>query len=186
MPTPPRTSLESIVTAGRQIVERDGLDGLTMQKVAAAVGVRAPSLYKHVDGRAGLIRLIADDVVDDLGRSLGSAVTGGDPEDDLSAIAHAFRDFARRNPGSYRLVFAPAPLEWRPSQDALRSAVAPVLDVTESLSGPERSLEAARVLTAWAHGFVSMELAGAFRLGGDLDDAFSFGVDRLTAALGAV
>ena len=35
----------------------------------------------------------------------------------------------------------------------------------------------------WAHGFVSMELAGAFRLGGDVDAAFDFGIDRLTDAL---
>jgi hypothetical protein len=39
------------------------------------------------------------------------------------------------------------------------------------------------MVVAWAHGFVSMELAGAFRLGGDVDDAFAFGVDRLASAL---
>jgi hypothetical protein len=30
-----------------------------------------------------------------------------------------------------------------------------------------------------------MELAGAFQLGGDLDEAFDFGIDRLAAALAA-
>ena len=39
------------------------------------------------------------------------------------------------------------------------------------------------MFTAWANGFISMELAGAFNLGGDLDEAFAFGIDRLTAAL---
>jgi hypothetical protein len=34
----------------------------------------------------------------------------------------------------------------------------------------------------WAHGFISMELAGAFRLGGDVDAAFEFGLRRLVAA----
>ena len=36
---------------------------------------------------------------------------------------------------------------------------------------------------AWAHGFVSMELAGAFRLGGDLDKAYAFGVDAILAGV---
>jgi hypothetical protein len=45
--------------------------------------------------------------------------------------------------------------------------------------GQERALEAARTLVAWAHGFVSMELSGAFRLGGDVDAAFAFGVDAV-------
>ena len=52
MPTPARTSLEEIVGAGRAILRAEGLEGLTMQRVAAAVGVRAPSLYKRLPGRA--------------------------------------------------------------------------------------------------------------------------------------
>ncbi len=32
-------------------------------------------------------------------------------------------------------------------------------------------------------GFVSMELAGAFRLGGDLEDAWRYGLEKLTVAL---
>jgi hypothetical protein len=36
---------------------------------------------------------------------------------------------------------------------------------------------------AWAQGFVSMELAGAFRLGGDIDAAWHFGIVRLIDAL---
>ena len=49
--------------------------------------------------------------------------------------------------------------------------------------GPDHALEAARTVTAWAHGFISMELAGAFRLGGDVEAAFTFGVTRLADAL---
>jgi hypothetical protein len=39
------------------------------------------------------------------------------------------------------------------------------------------------MVVAWAHGFISMELAGAFRLGGDLDRAYAFGIERLGTAL---
>jgi hypothetical protein len=45
-------------------------------------------------------------------------------------------------------------------------------------------LEAARTITAWANGFISMELAGAFKLGGDIDRAYEFGITCLTDALG--
>jgi AcrR family transcriptional regulator len=173
-----------IIETGRRLIESDGIDDLTMQKVASAVGVRAPSLYKHVQSRGDLIRMVIEAVATDLARSLEEAVIGDDPGDDLVRLAKVFRDFARSNPESYSLIFAPIPEAWRPATSLLAEASGPVLRTTEALVDPEQALKAARLVTAWAHGFVSMELAGAFRLEGDLDDAFQFGIERLVAALG--
>jgi hypothetical protein len=75
------------------------------------------------------------------------------------------------------------PAESRPPADRNATAVAPLLTLAERLVGPDRALDAARLLTAFVHGFVSMELAGAFRLGGDIDEAFRYGVDVLVDAL---
>ena len=38
-------------------------------------------------------------------------------------------------------------------------------------------------MTAWANGFLTMELTGAFRLGPDLDRAFEYGLEFLARAL---
>ena len=38
-------------------------------------------------------------------------------------------------------------------------------------------------MVAWAHGFIMMELAGAFRLGGDVEQAWDFGLDRILVAV---
>ena len=176
MPTPSRTSLEAIVSAAREILENDGLDGLTMQRVGQAVGVRAPSLYKHVHSRTDLIRL----VIEDAGREAGDAIGRN-----LHAVAAAFRAYAHGHPQAYNLLFGPVPEAWRPDPTAMASANAAVLGIGASLVGSERALEAARLIVAWAHGFVSMELAGAFRLGGDVDDAFEYAVERIADALSA-
>ncbi len=48
------------------------------------------------------------------------------------------------------------------------------------------ALPAARTFVAWAHGFTSMELAGAFRLGGDIGVAYETGVDILLAGISGV
>lgn len=185
MPTPSRTSLEEIVTAGKRILESEGIEGLTMERVARAVGVRAPSLYKHVAGRGELVRLIVESVVADLGRALESSVTGADPAEDLRALAHRFRAFAHDQPESYRMLFAPMLEDWRPDSELFAAASEPVLRTTGALAGSDSALEAARLVTAWVHGFMTMELAGAFRMEGDLDEAFAFGVDRIAHALAA-
>jgi len=183
MPTPARTSLDEIVEAGRSLIESAGLEGLTMQSVAERVGVKAPSLYKRVESRAHLIKLVAEDVIADLTTTLEASVRGEDAWEDAVALARAFRRFAHRNPGAYGLIFSTLPEEIRPGAEHLAAASQSVLRTASSLSGPENALEAARTLTAWAHGFVTLELSGGFHLGGDVDKAFDFGVSRLAKAL---
>lgn len=183
MPTPSRTSFESIIDAGRSLLESRGLDGLTMNAVASAVGVKTPSLYKHVASRGDLIRGIAESVIDDLTVALGSAPRGGDARQDVVSLANSIREFARGNPAGYGLIFSALPEEMRPDTDRLLRSSAAVLRTAGALAGEDKKLEAARTLTAWAHGFVTMELAGAFRLGGDIDKAFDYGARRLADAL---
>src|SRR5262245_41630553 len=155
-----------------------------MQAVAAAVGVRAPSLYKRVRGRGELIRLIANDAATELAARLEDAATAGDPRLDLPAMARTHRAFARAHPQAYALLFAPLPEAWRVDADLNARVSATVVRRAAALAGDRNALPAARTLVAWTHGFVSMELAAAFRLGGDVDAAFDYGIDRITAAIG--
>ncbi len=185
MPTPARTSIPAIVAAGREILEAEGFEGLTMQRVAAAVGVRAPSLYKRVDGRRELVRLITTDAALDLSASLEAAATTGDPPRDLVAIATAFRAFAHRRPEAYALLFRRLPDDWRTEVDLSSPGFASLFRTVAQMAGPEDGLEAARTVVAWANGFVGMELAGAFRMGGDVDAAFTYGAERIARAISA-
>jgi len=182
MPTPDRTSLAQIVEAAREILESAGLAGLTMQAVADRVGVRAPSLYKRVRSRGDLIGLVADATLQDMGARLDAIPTGADPRQDLTELARAFRAFAHERPAGYRLIFDWGPETVKLDQASFVRAAAPLLRIAADLAGPEHELEAARTITAWANGFLSMELAGAFNLGGDLDLAFEYGVARLADA----
>ena len=135
MPTPSRTSTAQIVAAGRVILEAEGFEGLTMQRVAAAVGVRAPSLYKRVDGRRELVRLIAADAAADLSRALEAAATTGDPARDLVRIATAFRAFAHAHPEAYALLFRRLPDGWNPDVDLGSPGFAALFRTVEAISG---------------------------------------------------
>src|SRR5207253_945183 len=89
----------------------------------------------------------------------------------VAAKARAYRAFALQRPKRYALLFAPR--EEGGDLASLRAGVAQ--PVIEALG----SLEAARLVTAWLHGFVSMELTGAFRLGGSVERDFELGLERL-------
>lgn len=182
-PARARTSPAQIVAAGRSLLEAGGLDAVTMQGVAEKVGVRGPSLYKRFPSRGALIAAIGAAALEDLHLGLEPLGRDPDPAAGLRATAVAFRAFARRNPRTYELLFMNLPPGSRPPAELNARAAAPLLDLAERLVGSDRALEAARLVTAFAHGFVSMELAGAFRLGGDVDEAYRFGVDVLVDAL---
>lgn len=62
-PAKPPLSEDAIVEAALEIVRSEGLDALTMRKVAAALDTAAGSLYVYVDGRDGLLRAAFDRVV---------------------------------------------------------------------------------------------------------------------------
>jgi AcrR family transcriptional regulator len=183
MPTPPRTSLPDIIRAARHLLEAEGLEHLTMLRVAQAVGVRGPSLYKHVRDRGDLVRLIGNDAIQELSSRVSSAATYENPRQDLQAMARTLRGFARDYPETYSLLWARLPDAWRFDQDLNVLATEPLLRAVASLVGEADRLAAARMVFPWVHGFITMELAGAFRLGGDVDAAFEFGLARLVAAL---
>jgi AcrR family transcriptional regulator len=181
MPAHSQTSTAAIVAAGRRLLEERGMDALTMQEVAVAVGVRAPSLYKRVRGRSDLLRLILEDATDDLTSALDTAASSGDPVSDLRAMAWAYRRFARSNPVVYTLMYTPHAMPGATERSVRSSAT--LLRVIAEVAGPVHALPAARTIVAWANGFITMELAGAFRLGGDVDMAWDFGLDRILAAI---
>ena len=202
-PARAKTTDEAILDAAARLLEAGGLDALTMQAVAAEVGVRAPSLYKRVRDRAALVRAVQESAATELEAALSKVSKGKDPRADIIAMADAFRAFAHRRPGSYGLLFAALPDEMRVSPETNEAAIAPVLTALTALvhgrgrggakSGSkgsakgriEEPLDAARLFVAFAHGFVTMELAGAFRLGGDVDRAWRIGVATIVDAVAA-
>src|SRR5205814_1595470 len=52
-----------IHAAALRIIDADGLEGLSMRKLAAELGVRAASLYRHVPGKDDLLHAVANDIM---------------------------------------------------------------------------------------------------------------------------
>jgi len=208
-PAPARTSPEAIVAAARRLLEADSLPAVTMRAVAESVGVKGPSLYKRLPDHAALLRAVSESVAADLTRTLagaGEAAVGAgevaepvrlsvagsareplglpaagtaDPRARLRSVAIAYRTFVHENPNGYRLLFADLPPGASPDPATLAAMGLPVVEAMARLVGAAEALEAARTVVAWAHGFVSMELAGAFRLGGDLEAAYAYGIEAI-------
>lgn len=173
-----------VIDAAAGLADRDGFDALTLGAVAAALGVRPPSLYNHVAGLDGLRRDMALRGVQELGERIRDAAVGRAGADALSALAEAYRAYARERPGLYRaLQRAPDPGDAELVAGAER-LLQPVLAVLAGYGlGGDDVIHAARSLRSAMHGFVELERLGGFGIGIDLDASFRFMMATVSAGM---
>jgi AcrR family transcriptional regulator len=157
-----------IVAAARELLEAEGPDALSMRRVAARLGIRAPSIYKHLVDKQALENALVSAAFEEQAAVFEAAAGGDDP---LGAIAGAYRRFAAEHPHLYRLMTGRPLQRERLTPGVEARAAAPVIAAV----GGDR--EAARAVWAFAHGMTILELDGRFPPDADLDAAWERGLD---------
>jgi len=175
-PLTPRAS--QIVAAARELLEQEGAAALTMRRLAERLGIRAPSLYKHLPGKAALEAAIIATGFEDIAAVLEAALRAGPSagSESLAPLAAAYRAFALDHPHLYRLMTdQPLPRDRLPA-GVEDQAAAPLL---RAVGDPGT----ARALWAFAHGMIMLELAQRFPPGADVDAAWRAGINAFRARL---
>ncbi|WP_111768648.1 TetR-like C-terminal domain-containing protein [Nakamurella deserti] len=174
----PRAGLDpAVVTAAAAVVADEvGLAHLSMSLVAERLGVRAPSLYKHVDGMADLTHRVAVLAATELGDELRDAMQGRAGRDALTAAAGAVRSYVTRYPGRYA---ATVGVRLTGPQDPLAVALERTLDSFAAvLQGyrpdPGDRIHALRMLRSILHGFATLEASDGFQMATDVDTSFTW------------
>jgi hypothetical protein len=127
--------------------------------------------------RQELLKAVEIDVLRELERVLRSGTRGTASRTRLRSMAAAYRRFANERRRSYELIYSRHAFADPDIAAATRFAAGPLFEELEKAGiARDRSLPLARTLTAFLHGFVSMEIADAFRLGGSVEDAFDKGL----------
>ena len=182
-----------VVAEARRLLEEEGAESLTMRRLADRLGIRAPSLYRHLPDKTALEAAIIAAGMEEAAAAFEAAVDGAEagvesgravdgaeagigvgPEvggaaGALQALAAAYRWFALEHPHLYRLMHnGPLPRQHLPPGLEERTA-APLLRVAGSRAR-------ARALWGFAHGMVMLELDHRFPPDADLDAAWQAGI----------
>ncbi len=165
MPYPQKTEPLAILAAALDIVENQGWPALSMRSVAAALGVRASSLYRHYADRAALDSALGALAAKTLLREMESAAGRLDGPARLDAMALAYVRFARNSPALYQLIAAPGgAADSQPESKAIWNLI---LDAIARCSKTRRDhTPAAVVLWSFLHGYISLDAAGKFGASG--------------------
>lgn len=152
-----------ILDAARRIVMRDGLQALSMRKLAEAIGYSPASLYLHFDSRDEIARALGRESFAQLLAHLEPCAKIGDPWKRLHALAHAYVAFGRAHQEAYRLMYLEPGAGGRSGAHATREASGPA-----ALAEPGDKLsceEAARVVDLFADALEALAIAGQLRGG---------------------
>jgi AcrR family transcriptional regulator len=160
-----------IVDAARELLEEEGPDALSMRRIAERLGIRAPSIYKHLPDKQALENALISAGFEEQAKLFEAAVRRND--DAVTAIARAYRRWARRHPHLYRLM-TERPLDRENLVPGAEDRAGRVL--YEAFGG---DADRARAAWAFAHGMTILELNDRFPPGADLDAAWERGIEAL-------
>lgn len=182
----PRAGLtrKSVTDQAAQLLEEVGWDGLTLASVAERLGVRAPSLYKHVDGLPGLRHDVAIQAKAGLAEALARSSIGKARGDAIRSLAVAYRQWALDHPAQYALTNRPAAEGDEDDRQATFAGLNVIYGVLDGYGlRDDDAVDATRFLRSALHGFIALEISGAFQFPVDLERSYSRLVKSITTAL---
>lgn len=184
-------SREEIVRAALGIIRLDGVESLSMRRIAERLGCSVASPYAHFENQEEILRLLITDGEKILTSDLKAAqASSGDAYEQLSAIAHAYWNFASANRQLHRLMFSAAggklyrrsfptlPTSYRVFLETIRHGI-----TSGAIPHPRKSYPAiARTMWAWMYGLIVLDLNEMIRHARGADPVAE-GIDYFTRML---
>ncbi|MFI8567171.1 TetR/AcrR family transcriptional regulator [Rhodococcus sp. NPDC078407] len=155
-----------LLQAAAETVAHQGVDSLSLRKLAAAQNTSTTAIYSLFGGRAELLVALFATSFASFGDAQRSVPVTGDFEVDLRELAAAYRDWALHNPHLYAVMFGGVlgSIDVSAEAELAASAMDPLRDVVSravaagTMSGAPAEL-ISHSFWAIVHGLVSLELA---------------------------
>jgi AcrR family transcriptional regulator len=172
-----RITRATVLSCALEIIDRDGVDALTMRRLGHALGRDPMTLYRHAANKAALLDGVAELVLEQLTVDTADLDWAGQ----LRTIARDFRRLTLAHPNVVPLLVTrplATPLGLRPL-----GTLRPLEDVLRLLtragfSGPD-ALHIYRALFGFLHGHVLNELQEIVERPEEVDDLLRLGLHRL-------
>lgn len=165
----------ALVAAGLQILEEDGLPGLTLRAIAARVGVSHTAPKNHFGSLRGLLTAIGAEGFRRHAAFMRAGLTdAATREERLSAAMEGYVRFAEAHPHLFELMFSPVYCDFQDAElgAAAGASYAILEEIAEGLdwpgaAGPDRQLRTEMMLWSLVHGYAKLKLGHQFGAAGD-------------------
>lgn len=163
------------------LVNREGADALSLNRLASELGIKPPSLYNHIDGLPHLLIELNILNTREMAETMTKAVIGKSGPEAIRSLAYAYRNHIKKNPGLYLVTLKASNNQQVESQELI-TMESKVISIVQAVIAPyglseEDALHTIRAFRSMVHGFTTIEIAGGFGLSLDCDESF----DRIIA-----
>jgi AcrR family transcriptional regulator len=167
------STAESIAEAARRLFEEEGAEGVTMRRVADAVGVTPMAIYRHYPSRHALLNSVADAGFEELVTHWKAGQARGDARSRMTALLDGYLDYAFAHPRIFDFLFSEARTDARTFPTDFHARRSPTANLLADVvtAGMERGelaaddvWEVTLALWAHAHGLICLYRAGRFDL----------------------
>lgn len=159
---------EMTLAAARELIETEGIRGLTARRLAEKIGYAPGTLYNLFDNLDDLVGHLNADTLGLLLSSVSEVSLEGKPEDALQNLAHRYIAFTQAHPRLWSALFDPSAPRNRALPEIFHERVLALLELVENCLAPffkpedaEDRLHAARTLWAALHGYCSLAGSGS-------------------------
>ena len=155
---------EAITDAAFELLVEKGYGNYTVRDIAVRLGVRAASLYNHIDGVESIDQEVGKRAAKMLNETLMQAIDGKEKESAIEALAYAYRSFAQENPELYRAILG---LPGLGGNDELRKVGRESFQAFRQITNRyqisrETGVHFSRCYRSALHGFISLMQSGYY------------------------
>ena len=177
---------DAVVDAAARLADAEGLDQVTLARLAAELKIRPSSLFTHIKGLADLRRQLQLRGLREMAALAARAAVGRAGADAIMATAIALRQFAHEHPGLYAASLPATPAQDPELNTVAEQFVGAFFDTMRQYGFEgEEAVHAVRGLFSTIHGFIMLERALTFGMPIDTGESFRWLMRHYIASLNA-
>lgn len=185
----PRVGLdkEKVIIKAAQIADEKGLSNLSLKVLAQELGIKSPSLYKHISGIEELHTELMIYGWKQLELAIIDQVMGKAKDEAVHAMCDAYYYFAMEHPGVYES------MQWynRYSSEKNKNATDGIYKITGKIFEPyyltkEQRMHLVRTFRGFLQGYLTIAIHNGFGATAPVKDSFDVSVDILVKGINSM
>ena len=169
-----------ILKTAADLADAEGIANVTLKALAEKLGVKPPSLYKHINGLEDLNKALMLYGWKSLEKKVTRAAVGKSKEDAIRAIFYAYRDYVKEHPGVFEAMQWYNMYQSEENLQATEEVVAVLFQVLSAYDlQEEQKVHIVRMFRVFLQGFLMVEIHGGFGNPASITESFDFSLEIL-------